>query len=68
MRTIDLETLENAAGRRGLSLSALAREAGISENTMAKIRRREAVRASIAKHLNDALLRIPELGQVETTA
>jgi transcriptional regulator with XRE-family HTH domain len=64
MRTIDLGNLEDAAGRRGLSLKALAREAGISDNTMGKIRRNEPVRPSIARQLNDALLRIPELDQV----
>jgi transcriptional regulator with XRE-family HTH domain len=68
MRTIDLAILEDAAGRRGLSLKALGREAGISTNTMGKIRRGEPVRPLIARRLNDALLRIAELDHVESSA
>jgi predicted transcriptional regulator len=61
---INLPELELKAGRRGLSLSGLADEAGVTRKTMAKIRRREEVKASIAARLDAALDRIPELEHV----
>lgn len=61
---IDHGGLEREAARRGLSLSRLAAEAGISRATMARIKRGVPVRAEVAARLEKALARIPEMARV----
>lgn len=66
--TVDRPALALAAAKRGMSLSSLFAEAGVSRVTQAKVNRGEPIRASIARRLDEALARIPELEHVEAVA
>ncbi|MGH7903299.1 MAG: helix-turn-helix domain-containing protein [Candidatus Dormibacteraceae bacterium] len=65
MPAVDAGALERDAARRGLSMSGLASAAGISRNTMARIRRGLPVQAHVTRRLEEALERIPEFRRVE---
>ena len=62
--TLDPDSLELEAARRGLSLTAVFGLAGISSKTQAKVSRGEPVRPSIAGRLEEVLKGLPLLESV----
>jgi transcriptional regulator with XRE-family HTH domain len=66
--TLNRDALADAASRRGLSLSALFAEAGVSRNALSKVNKGLPVRPSIGLRLEAALARLPELEHIQAAA